>query len=154
MSPLSTARTPGASIEHVNELPPDAARLRVILAWLDKQITDNATVGTYLQLQRDAVARALKDTEDTRQPRRPRKQPPRSRPGRLNAFPGSRDHIGFKTVERSGEGAAVFVSLHLGDCDLDDGPSRRLDAHDAYVALSDGLAACIVCRPDEVLGFG
>lgn len=153
MSPLSTACTPDARIEHVNELPPDAARLRVILAWLDKQIADNATVGTYLQLQRDAVARALKGAQGAQQPRRPARQPPRSRPGRLNAFPGSRDQIGFKTVERSGEGGAVFVSLHLGDCDLDEGPTRRLDAHDAYVALSDGLAACAVCRPDDVLGF-
>ncbi|MGW2939994.1 DUF6233 domain-containing protein [Streptomyces sp. NPDC001156] len=44
------------------------------------------------------------------------------------------------------------MSLHLGDCDVDDGPPRRVDAHEAVAALRDGLAACIMFRPDLELG--
>jgi hypothetical protein len=57
----------------------------------------------------------------------------------------------FKVVEREG---SDLVSLHLFDCDLDDGPARRVDAHEALAALREGLAACSVCRPDAELPFG
>jgi hypothetical protein len=44
------------------------------------------------------------------------------------------------------------VSLHLADCDVDHGPALRVDAHEALAALRDGLAACVICRPDLELG--
>jgi hypothetical protein len=137
----------------MNDLPPDPARLRIILAWLDEQIADNATVGTYLRLQRDAVTQALTGAEGERKPR-PSAPLDRPRVTRLPIYGASRDQVGFKIVERSGEGGRIFVSLHLGDCDLDEGPTRQVDAHEAYVALSDGLAACVICRPNIVLGLG
>jgi hypothetical protein len=37
----------------MSALPPDAPRLHAIMAFLDKQIADNETVGTYLRLQRN-----------------------------------------------------------------------------------------------------
>ncbi|MGW1796896.1 DUF6233 domain-containing protein [Streptomyces sp. NPDC001984] len=132
----------------MSELPPDPARLRVILAWLDDQITDNATLNTYLKVQHHAVTQALAQAEGEQQPAQPPAAPPATPPRMTATFTGDRGG-GFKVVERSG---SDLVSLHVGDCDLDDGPTRRVDPHEALAALREGLAACSVCRPDLELG--
>ncbi|MGW9031603.1 DUF6233 domain-containing protein [Streptomyces sp. NPDC055722] len=31
---------------------------------------------------------------------------------------------------------------------------RRVDSHEAVAALREGVAACVVCRPDAELPFG
>ncbi|MEU6318127.1 DUF6233 domain-containing protein [Streptomyces sp. NPDC047009] len=128
----------------MSELPSDAERLRVLLAWLEEQVTDNDTVGIFLRLQRDAVAQALAQAAEGEQPTTPPPTAP-AKPPRMTGLPtftGDRS-VGFKVVERGD-----LVSLHLADCDVDDGPTRRVDAHEAVAALRDGLAACIMCRPD------
>ncbi|MFI5814959.1 hypothetical protein ACIA7S_28870 [Streptomyces sp. NPDC051643] len=43
----------------MSDLPPDPARLRAILAHLDRQLADTDTIRTYLRLQREQVQRAL-----------------------------------------------------------------------------------------------
>ncbi|MEU1596058.1 DUF6233 domain-containing protein [Streptomyces sp. NPDC005708] len=131
----------------MSELPPDPVRLRVILAWLEGQVTDNATVDTFMGLQRDTVAQALAQAAEGEQSAEPPPAPP-AKPPRMTGLPTfTGGGPGFKTVERGD-----LVSLHLADCDVDDGPTRRADAHEAVAALRDGLAACIMCRPDLELG--
>ncbi|MER5917791.1 DUF6233 domain-containing protein [Streptomyces sp. NPDC001982] len=135
----------------MSQLPPDPARLRVILAWLDDQITDNATLNTYLKVQHHAVTQALARAEGEQQPAQPPPASPATPPRMttLPTFTGDRGG-GFKVVERAG---SDLVSLHVGDCDLDDGPARSVDAHEAVAVLRDGMAACVFCRPDLELGY-
>ncbi|MER6443535.1 hypothetical protein ABT275_45895, partial [Streptomyces sp. NPDC001185] len=42
----------------MSDMPPDSARLRAILAHLDRQLADTDTIRTYLRLQREEVQRA------------------------------------------------------------------------------------------------
>ncbi|MGI5133859.1 MULTISPECIES: DUF6233 domain-containing protein [unclassified Streptomyces] len=141
----------------MNELPPDPARLRVILAWLEEQVTDNETVGIFLRLQRDTVAQALAQAAESEQPATPPPAPPAPpakppRPTSLPTFTG--DHRpAFKVVEQGGENEPARLTLHIGACDVDDGPAHQVDAHDALAALREGLDACSVCRPDIDLSF-
>ncbi|MEU1596183.1 DUF6233 domain-containing protein [Streptomyces sp. NPDC005708] len=139
----------------MSELPPDAERLRVLLAWLEAQVTDNETVGIFLRLQRDTVAQALEQAEGEQQPTERPAPAPSARPPRptsLRTFTG--DHRpAFKVVERGGENEPARLTLHIGACDVDDGPAHQVDAHDALAALREGLDACSVCRPDIDLSF-
>lgn len=54
------------------ELPPDARRLRAILAYLDEQIAGHETVGIYLRLQREAVRAELTRVENRQVPEPPK----------------------------------------------------------------------------------
>lgn len=54
------------------ELPPDARRLRAILAYLDEQIAGHETVGIYLRLQREAVRAELTRVESRQIPEPPK----------------------------------------------------------------------------------
>src|SRR4051812_14630081 len=136
----------------MSELPPDVPRLRAILEHLEKQAADNETVGIYLRLQRDKVATALAQAEAA-QPRKQKQKRPRptSLP-QMPAYAQAREPTRYKIVHRAADGSE-FASLHLGDCDIDEGPTRWLDAHEATVALADGVAGCVFCRPYDVLGF-
>ncbi|MGW2939963.1 DUF6233 domain-containing protein [Streptomyces sp. NPDC001156] len=136
----------------MSQLPPDPERLRLILEWLDDQIAHNDTVDTYLKVQHATAAEVLAHAEGEQQPAEQPPAPPSSRPRTtgLPTFTGDRGP-GFKVVEREGSDLA---SLHLGGCDLDDAPVRRVDSHEAVAALRAGLAACVVCRPDAELPFG
>lgn len=58
------------------ELPPDARRLRAILAYLDEQIAGHETVGIYLRLQREAVRAALTRVESRQGPEPPKSSEP------------------------------------------------------------------------------
>lgn len=58
------------------ELPPDARRLRAILAYLDEQIAGHETVGIYLRLQREAVRAALTRAEKRQVPEAPNSSQP------------------------------------------------------------------------------
>lgn len=136
----------------MSELPPDAPRLRAILAHLDQQAADNEAVGIYLRLQRDKVRAALAraETKEQRQPARRRRRPA---PTQLPTYAQAGQPTRYKVVQRETDEGAVFVSLHLGDCDIDKGETQWLNAHEAMVALSDGIAGCVFCRPYDVLGF-
>ncbi|MFE7439530.1 DUF6233 domain-containing protein [Streptomyces chartreusis] len=58
------------------ELPPDARRLRAILAYLDEQIAGHETVGIYLRLQREAVRAELTRVENRQVPEPPKPSGP------------------------------------------------------------------------------
>jgi hypothetical protein len=140
-----------------SELPPDPERLRIILAWLEEQIVKNDTVGAYLQVQHDTVAQALAQAEGEQQPTEqpapaPAPAPRPLRPTSLPTFTGDR-RPAFKVVERGGENEPPRLTLHIGACEIDDGPAHHVDAHDALAALREGLDACAVCRPDIDLSF-
>lgn len=144
----------------MSELPPDAHRLREILDWLDERSEENATLVTYLRMQREAVREALARAEGSapagEQGTGQGREAPPQKPSvtRLPEFSRPRDQTGFKVTKRRTPDGPKLDALHLGDCNLDGGPSKPLDAHEALVALSDGLPACAICRPDAVLGFG
>ncbi|MGW2939995.1 hypothetical protein ACWDA7_52125 [Streptomyces sp. NPDC001156] len=55
----------------MSEPPPDPMCLRVILAWLEEQVTGNDTVNIFLRLQRDTVAQALAQAAEGEQPATP-----------------------------------------------------------------------------------
>jgi hypothetical protein len=138
-----------------SELPPDPARLRIILAWLEEQIVKNDTLGTYLRVQHDTVAQALAQAEGEQQPTEQPAPAPQARPPRATSLPtftGDR-RPAFKVVERGGENEPPRLTLHIGACEIDDGPAHQIDAHDALAALREGLDACVVCRPDIDLSF-
>lgn len=131
----------------MDESPPDPARLRVILAHLDKQVADNETVGTYLRLQRDAVQRALASAErpsPVRRERREHLRRPIARPGVYLLEPKVRlDHANPPLV-------------HTSDCKLVTRNCGEIDARRARIALTQeavGAEPCPVCRPDTALGI-
>jgi len=146
----STGHPLSVSIEHVNELPPDPARLRAILAHLDQQLTDHATVGTYLRLQRDAVRAALTRAE-TPPPRRP-KLPK----GGANLGPVELISVRPRFIvqqRRTPRGPEPSI-VHVSDCTMIDGTPHKITEHDARVSLTDPtIEACAFCRPDTELGM-
>lgn len=145
------ADAPAATtIEHVNELPPDAPRLREILEYLDRQLDNHTTVGIYLQLQRDAVQAALAKAEapPARRPRLPK--------GGKNLGPVAQISVRPQFVvqqKRTPRGPEPAI-IHLGDCGMIEGTPHRITEHDARVALTDPtIEACQFCRPDSELGM-
>lgn len=138
----------------MNELPPDPARLRAILAWLDQQLADTETVAVYLRLQRDAVQQALTQagtpaTSRVQEPTPPHPaavptpaQNPR-RPGKPYALER------VKTAD-----GPVPTTVHMADCHMAGELVHKVNAMEARLALTDsGLAACGFCRPDTELGI-
>ncbi|MGW9031667.1 DUF6233 domain-containing protein [Streptomyces sp. NPDC055722] len=135
----------------MSQLPPDPERLRLILEWLDGQIAHNDTVATYLKVQHATVTEALARAEGEQQPTEQPAPAPSRRPPRPT-FTGDR-RPAFKVVERGGENEPPRLTLHIGACEIDDGPAHQINAHDALAALREGLDACAVCRPDIDLSF-
>lgn len=134
----------------MNELPPDPARLRAILAHLEQQLANNDTVGIYLRLQRDAVQVALARAEAP-PPRRPRLPK-----GGANLGPVAQISVRPQFVvqqKRTPRGPEPAI-IHLGDCSMIEGTPHRITEHDARVALTDPtIEACAFCRPDSELGM-
>ncbi|MFD5753580.1 DUF6233 domain-containing protein [Streptomyces sp. NPDC127033] len=125
-------------------LPPDPARLRVILAHLDRQIAETDTIGTWLRLQREAVRHALSAADAPVAPasERQREQAgplPRARPGPYKLEPKIRpDH-------------PRPPYIHVGDCTMTQRSASSCSAAEARLALTQavvGAEACGFCRPD------
>jgi hypothetical protein len=139
----------------VNELPPDAPRLREILAYLDRQLEDHDTVATYLQLQRDAVQAALADTGTAPAPSTP---PPRSTPRPATAPPfaptrSQRKSTGFVVDHQPAAIGPEPARIHVDDCTSVVDP-QPISGQDARAALLDpSVTACAMCRPDDELGI-
>ena len=134
----------------MNDLPPDPARLRQVLAHLDQQRADNETVGIYLRLQRDAVQAALAQAEapPARRPRLPK--------GGAGLGPVTQISVRPTFVvqqKRTPRGPEPAI-IHLSDCSMIEGQAHPIGEHDARVALTDpNLEACAFCRPDTELGL-
>jgi len=137
----------------MSELPPDAPRLRAILAHLDKQVADHETIGIYLHLQREAVLAALAQAEAPPQRRsgRPAKgAAPLRTMGMSHAASRPQFVVQQKRTPRGPEPAII----HLGDCSMIEGTPHPISEHDARVSLMDpNLEACGFCRPDTELGI-
>ncbi|MEV8432087.1 DUF6233 domain-containing protein [Streptomyces sp. HUAS 31] len=164
------------------ELPPDARRLRAILAYLDEQIAGHETVGIYLRLQREAVRAELTRVESrqvagppeppselpkssgppesSRSSRsaRPLQSPrPRQAPAALSPFAPSREmrqSTGFVVQQKRTPNGPEPAVIHTGDCTMIEGTPHRIGDHDARAALTDpNIEPCAFCRPDSELGI-
>ncbi|MGW3442202.1 DUF6233 domain-containing protein [Streptomyces sp. NPDC001076] len=133
----------------MSELPPDPARLRVILAHLDKQMADHETIGTYLRLQRDAVQAAIAKAEIRQKPRAT--QPPQQGPRRMKLRPGT---YMLEPKIRPDHPRPAYV--HIGGCTAVERPASECTLRQAELALNQqavGAQPCPACRPDMALGI-
>lgn len=136
-----------ASIEHVNELPPDSARLNAILRYLDEQITDHAAVDTYLRLQREAVRQSLDHTDQTPAVNGHRAAPP------FAPTAGERQSTGFAVDQQPRAVGPEPARIHVDDCPSAVNP-QPVSGQEARAALLDpSVTACPFCRPDTELGI-
>ncbi|MGW3852979.1 DUF6233 domain-containing protein [Streptomyces fagopyri] len=148
----------------MSELPPDPARLRAILAHLDKQLADTDTIRTYLRLQREQVQRALQAASG--QPTRPSRPPPprQARPALAPApFPsltarqpnsptGAGDDYMLE-IKRDPTDPQPAV-LHVGSCTRATRNTSPITADQFRVALRDTeyIETCRYCQPDDATG--
>ncbi|MFG2963561.1 DUF6233 domain-containing protein [Streptomyces sp. NPDC048288] len=139
-------------------LPPDPARLRVILAHLDQQMTDHEIVGTYLRLQHDAVRAALARAERRAIPRPVISAPKRPPGDRRDPGADRRTHgrpPGSFIAERTAK-ASTAALIHTSNCAKGFTSGRPIEAGLArQVLVNDprGFQACDTCRPDTELGI-
>ncbi|MGW3847162.1 DUF6233 domain-containing protein [Streptomyces fagopyri] len=133
----------------MNDLPPDPQRLRAILAHLDQQLATQATVATYLRLQRDSVRRALAAAE------RPAPRPQRGRPkGEVPArVPVQLAELGVE--EQRADGRVTGAMVHTASCmpRMQLRPIARDVARQALVNDPQFMTACPLCQPDRELGL-
>ncbi|MEU6068617.1 MULTISPECIES: DUF6233 domain-containing protein [Streptomyces] len=140
----------------MSALPPDAPRLRAILAYLQEQIAQSDTVGTYLRLQRDAVREALARAEGRSAPGSPRPTAAARRPAALPSFAPHRVRrrsTGFVVQQKRTPGGPEPAVIHTDDCTMIEGTPHPIGDHEARVALTDpNIEPCAFCRPDTELG--
>ncbi|MEU1254848.1 DUF6233 domain-containing protein [Streptomyces chartreusis] len=128
----------------MNELPPDAPRLRLILEHLDREVEANQTIRTYLGFQRDAVLRALDGA--------PGEEVVETKPAAPSPAPRARKSRTSKPFQlgrvRTPDGP-VPASVHMADCHMAGPLAQSVSAMEARTSLTDaGLEACAFCRPD------
>ncbi|WP_262058550.1 DUF6233 domain-containing protein [Streptomyces sp. STR69] len=143
----------------MNELPPDPARLRAILGYLEQQLTEEETVITYLRLQVEAVRHALTVAEN----RGPANTTPPSPHRTTSAAPAAlgpaptraqRQSTGFMIEQRRTPTGPQEAAVHLDDCTMSSNRTHPVSPQDARLALTDAqLEACQFCRPDTELGI-
>ncbi|MFE5143560.1 DUF6233 domain-containing protein [Streptomyces fagopyri] len=144
----------------MSDLPPDPARLRAILAHLERQLADADTIRTYLRLQREEVQRAL---QAAGRPARPSSRPARSTRPRLRPaltpapFPAERSPNGPAGV---GDGFMLEIKshpkdprpgvLHIDSCTMASRKTSPISADEFRVAIRDTeyVEPCSFCRPE------
>ncbi|WP_435271143.1 DUF6233 domain-containing protein [Streptomyces sp. 1222.5] len=135
----------------MDELPPDAPRLRAILAYLDQRLTETETVATYLRLQTAAVRQAL--TAAARQPPGARRRPPLPA---LQASAQQEEPGGLVVEKQLHAGHPLGATVHRAGCTVIQRDANPISADDGRQALTgDGkfFRACEFCRPDAHLGI-
>ncbi|MCF1511400.1 DUF6233 domain-containing protein [Streptomyces glomeratus] len=136
----------------MSDLPPDPPRLRAILAHLDRQITDNDTIGIYLRLQRDAVQKALTEVEHP--PQRQRQRGRVKVGGSLPDFALPPTRTGYVVQQKRTPHGPEPTFIHLADCTMIEGTPHRIRPDEARAALTDpNIESCQFCRPDTRLGL-
>ncbi|MFJ4525897.1 DUF6233 domain-containing protein [Streptomyces sp. NPDC088810] len=134
----------------MSEPPPDPPRLRAMLAYLDRQIAENDTVGRYLRLQHEAVRKALTRAE---RPAPPPRRPSRSVKG-LPAFRPALVRTGFVVQQKRTPTGPEPALVHLADCSMIEGTPHPVRAGEARAALTEPtIEPCAFCRPDTELGM-
>ncbi|RPE38992.1 hypothetical protein EDD90_1942 [Streptomyces sp. Ag109_O5-1] len=139
----------------MNDLPPDTRRLKVILAYLEKQIADEETLLTYLRLQVHNVQAALAraETPDPPAPQRRRGRPVKGG-SNLPAMTQAGTSVGFVVQRKRTPNGPEPAMVHLDDCTLIEGMRYSISAHDARASLTDpNVVPCAFCRPDTELGI-
>lgn len=106
-------------------LPPDLLRLRTLETWY----------ATVLHHVREAITVA--EAREREQARRQERRPPA--PEWL--------------LTRSIDTARTPTEVHTGDCRMAGKHTRAISRAQAVDALTQGLRACVHCRPDTVLGI-
>ncbi|WP_217546427.1 DUF6233 domain-containing protein [Streptomyces sp. GbtcB6] len=135
-------------------LPPDPARLRVILAHLDKQMADHETVGTYLRLQHDAVQAALSRAERRAIPKPVISAP--KRPTGARRETSGQPSTGYVVERNNPRDATAGAVIHAAGCDRAPHDARPAGIEVARKALANDprfFTACEHCRPDTELGI-
>ncbi|MEU4029184.1 DUF6233 domain-containing protein [Streptomyces anulatus] len=115
----------------MGDLPPDLDRLRTLETWLT------------LSLKR--VREEIAAVERKAQPQRTPQPPAAVRP----AGPRRTPKIDWG-ITSAGIGAPA-AEIHRGDCFAGGKALQPLSAERARAELADGVQACEVCRPDNVL---
>ncbi|MFF4442424.1 DUF6233 domain-containing protein [Streptomyces sp. NPDC001621] len=131
----------------MTELPPDALRLRAILAYLDQRIAETETVATYLRLQTRAVRHALAATE--------RHAPPAPQQRRALEAP-AQQASGYVVEKQLHAGHPLSAAVHRADCTVIQRDANPIGADDARQALTGDrkfFRACEFCRPGVALGI-
>jgi hypothetical protein len=140
----------------MSELPPDPARLRAILAHLDRQLADTDTLRTYLQLQRREVQRALDAAG--RAPDRGPRQASRPAPELPPAAPATRplsgptgDGSGFMLEMKRHPQHPNPAVLHVDNCTMASQKTTALSDGELRAALreAEDVAPCPFCRPES-----
>ncbi|MFE9455175.1 DUF6233 domain-containing protein [Streptomyces sp. NPDC006739] len=140
----------------MTELPPDPARLRAILRYLDEQLAGNETVGIYLRLQRDAARKALAAAErraapQPQRPPRPRRAAPAPVTGPASsALPPT----GYVIEPKKHSKHPAPALYHLADCTMPQRETSPVTPDQIRLGLRDPLgilAACEFCAPDNNL---
>lgn len=144
----------------MSDLPPDAARLRVLLRWLEDRIAENDTVGLYLALQRDAVQKALDAVDDTEdvEGRLPEVGSAGRRTAAAAIPPAAPDPRRpgkpFKLERQRTADGPVPTAVHRADCHMAGELTHAVNAVEARLAITDsGIPACEFCRPQLELGL-
>ncbi|MFE9451614.1 DUF6233 domain-containing protein [Streptomyces sp. NPDC006739] len=147
----------------MTELPPDLARLRAILRYLDEQLAGNETVGIYLLLQRDAARIALAAAERRaapQRPSRPRRAAPAPAPapapanGSASSAP---QRTGYVIEPKKHPKHPAPALYHLADCTMPQRETSRITPDQIRLGLRDPLgilAACEFCGPGKKLDTG
>ena len=137
----------------MSELPPDAPRLRAILAHLDQQITDHETLGIFLRLQRRAVQAGL--ARGAAPPQRRSGRPVKgAAPLRTMGITQAQVRPAFVVQQKRTPRGPEPAIIHLGDCTMIEGSPHSITEHDARVSLTEPtIEACGFCRPDTELGM-
>ncbi|WP_329296250.1 DUF6233 domain-containing protein [Streptomyces sp. NBC_01455] len=137
----------------MSDLPPDPARLRAILAHLDRQLADADTIRTYLRLQREEVQRALHAAGRPPRPSRPQVRPALAPP----PFPAERSPNG---PTRAGDGYMLEIKrhpkdpqpavLHTDSCTKASRKTSPISAAQFRAAARDTefIETCSFCRPE------
>ncbi|MYQ45539.1 hypothetical protein GTW40_10775 [Streptomyces sp. SID4985] len=136
----------------MSDLPPDPPRPRAILAHLDRQITDNDTVGTYLRIRRNAVHNALAQADPPTRQRPVRRAKGSRGPGPAAAH--SSAATGYVVQHKRTPNGHEPAIIHLATCVVISGASEPVRANEARAALTEPtIEPCTACRPDTPLGM-
>ncbi|MFD8421790.1 DUF6233 domain-containing protein [Streptomyces sp. NPDC059466] len=138
----------------MSDLPPDPARLRAILAHLDRQLADAETISTYLRLQREEVQRALQAAGRPPRPPRPQLRPalaPPPSPAERSPNGPTRAGDGYMLENKRHPKDPEPAVLHVDSCAKASRKTSPISAAQFRIAIRDTqyIKTCSFCRPED-----